>query len=142
MLTSLNDILGYSIAARDGEFGSVSDFYFDDHYWSVRYLVVDTGNWLPGRKVLLSPSTIGTLSHDDKRLSVDLDKQQIEDSPGVDSDAPVERQQEIELHDYYQWPYYWSAYTTGSAGLTPMPPPPVEGTIDEVGWETRPVIVH
>ena len=58
MLRPVKSILNYKILATDGEIGSVQDLYFDDHSWTIRYLVVDTGTWLPGRQVLISPRSI------------------------------------------------------------------------------------
>jgi PRC-barrel domain len=55
MLKNIKDIYGTKLTATDGEIGHVKDFYFDDKSWAVRYLVVDTGSWLPGRLVLLAP---------------------------------------------------------------------------------------
>ena len=59
MLRTAKELIGYTIRALDDDVGHVDDFYFDDRYWLIRYLVVDTGGWLSGRKVLLSPLTIG-----------------------------------------------------------------------------------
>src|SRR5687767_2340606 len=55
MLRNIKDLRGYVIRAIDGTIGKVDDFYFDDEDWGIRYLVVDTGSWLSGRKVLISP---------------------------------------------------------------------------------------
>ena len=60
MLRSMKDLEGYEIRATDGPIGHVEDFYFDDAAWVIRYLVVDTGTWLSGRKVLISPIAMGT----------------------------------------------------------------------------------
>ena len=59
MLWNASAIKGYAIEASDGDIGTVSDFLFDDVSWQVRWLVVDTGNWLSGRKVLLPPVRLG-----------------------------------------------------------------------------------
>ena len=61
MLQSIKQLYGEKLGASDGEIGHVKDFYLDDRNWAVRYLVADTGTWLPGRRVLLSPHAIGTL---------------------------------------------------------------------------------
>ena len=76
---------GYSIGAKDGDIGSVEDFVFDDKLWTVRYLVADTAKWLPGRRVLLSPIALGRVEVDEQRLPVSLTKQQVENSPDIDS---------------------------------------------------------
>ena len=107
MLRSLKELQGYTISATDGDIGSVHDFYFDDQHWTVRYLVVDTGGWLSGRRVLISPMALGQTDWLDRRLPVSLTRQQVEDSPPIDLAKPVSRQYEVEYFNYYGWPYYW-----------------------------------
>jgi hypothetical protein len=113
MLRSLNDLRKYSIRAKDGNLGTVHDFFFDDHEWIVRYLVVDTGNWLPGRKVLISPASIGTAHWSSRRLDLDLTQGQVKDSPPLAVDEPVSRQLETQLAQYYAWPVYWEPHALG-----------------------------
>ena len=86
----------------------MDDFYFDDKSWTIRYLVADTGNWLLGRKVLLSPIAVGKADFSGERFNVKLTKKQVEESPSIDTDKPVSRQHEAYYHDYYGYPYYWS----------------------------------
>ena len=107
MPQSLKNLFGNKLSASDGELGQVKDFYFDDHSWTVRYVVADTGHWLPGRQVLLSPHAFGGLHHDGKFVCVNLRRKQIEDSPSIETHKPVSRQYEEEYHRYYGWPYYW-----------------------------------
>jgi len=107
MLHNLKQIRGHKLAAIDGAIGQVKDFYFDDKTWAIRYLVADTGNWLSGRQVLLSPYSFGRLDQDGKVLSINLTKKQIENSPSIDADRPVSRQYEENYYDYYGWPTYW-----------------------------------
>lgn len=108
------------IRASDGDIGSVVDFYFDDERWTIRYLVVDTGNWLPGRKVLISPISIRELSEAFKDTPhVALTKEQVRNSPHTDTDKPVSRQHEIQYADYFNWPYYWTGPGTWGAGAYP-----------------------
>jgi len=106
-LQSLKQLFGNKLGASDGEFGQVKDFYFDDHNWIVRYVVADTGHWLPGRQVLLSPHAFTSLHHAGKILRVNLTRQQIEDSPSIETHKPVSRQYEELYHRYYGWPNYW-----------------------------------
>lgn len=107
MLRSLKEIIGYRILATDGDIGSVHDFFFDDEIWAVRYLVVDTGTWLPGRKVLLVPSAVERPEWDTHTLPVALSKDLVKSSPETDADKPVSRQAEMELHRHYKWEPYW-----------------------------------
>jgi hypothetical protein len=87
--------------------GKVKDFYFDDQHWTVRYLVADTGNWLPGRQVLISPHALVAAIKEDEHIAVDLTRRQIEDSPSLASDKPVSRQFEEAYYAHYGWPSYW-----------------------------------
>jgi hypothetical protein len=108
MLRKIKELKGYKLGARDGEIGHVKDVYFDDQTWTVRYLVADTGHWLPQRKVLLSPlavSGIHTTPHG--AMEVNLTKEQIEQSPSIEAHKPVSRQYEADYFQYYGWPYYW-----------------------------------
>lgn len=117
MLRSASLINGYAIAASDGRIGTVSDFLFDDARWSVRWLVVDTGNWLSGRKVLLPPSVLGRLDPKGDEFSVGLTMQQVKDSPEIDTDRAVSRQMETTVYDYYGWSPYWgTGFYMGGAG--------------------------
>ncbi|MGD8627062.1 MAG: PRC-barrel domain-containing protein [Anaerolineae bacterium] len=107
MLKSTKEVQGYSIRAMDGDIGHLHEFYFDDLTWIVRYLVVDTGNWLPGRKVLLWPGVVGQPNWETRTLPVDLLKKQVESSPDINTDEPVSRQMEADLYTYYGWTPYW-----------------------------------
>jgi len=107
MLQSIKQIYRNKLGATDGEIGQVNDFYFDDKSWAVRYVVADTGTWLPGRQVLISPRAFGGFHQAGKVLSVNLTRKQIEGSPAIESHKPVSRQYEEEYHRYYGWPFYW-----------------------------------
>ena len=123
MLQSIKQLYGKKLGASDGEIGHVKDFYFDDQNWAVRYLVADTGAWLTGRQVLVSPRAFGGLHQDGKLLLINLTRKQIEGCPSIESHKPVSRQYEEEYHRYYDWPFYWQGgqlwgmSTVPSAGL-------------------------
>ncbi|MEO8627186.1 MAG: PRC-barrel domain-containing protein [Betaproteobacteria bacterium] len=119
MLRSMNDLEDYAIRATDDTIGHVKDFYFDDEAWVVRYLVVDTGNWLSSRKVLISPIAIGQPNWAEKVLPVSITKEQVKDSPDIDTDKPVSRQHEIRYLGYYGYPYYWGGTGLWGGGLYP-----------------------
>src|SRR5206468_9733414 len=108
MLHKAKELIGDAIAATDGPIGVVDEIYFDDQRWGVRYFVVNTGGWLAGRKVLISPVSIDSARSSEKALSVALSRKQIEQSPSVDSDKPVSRQYEEIFARYYGYPYYWA----------------------------------
>jgi hypothetical protein len=111
--------MGFKLGARDGEIGKVKDFYFDDQSWTVRYLIADTGKWLPGRLVLISPFAVKGVKEQGRDIEVDLSKEQIEESPSIDTDMPVSRQYEIKYYGYYGWPMYW--YGPELWGPSPFP---------------------
>lgn len=117
MLQEAKKFKSYSLRALDGDIGKVKEFYFDDQYWTVRYLVADTGGWLSGTKVLLSPYALNPANAEEKVLPVDLTKKQIEESPSLDSDKPISRQYEMQYFAYYGWPYY--GYGSHAWGVRP-----------------------
>lgn len=118
MLRSLKELIGYSIRAEDGLIGKVQDFLFDDQDWGVRYMVADTGSWLSGRLVVLSPSSLGHAEWGSRVMSVTLTRDQIRSSPPLEANRPVSRQKELELVRYYGWPMYWSpSMTSAGAGM-------------------------
>jgi hypothetical protein len=96
------------VRASDGDVGRVHDLYVDDRCWTVRYLVVDTGRWLSGRRVLVSPASVLGSDLRRRRLDLALTRTQILGSPDVDTDRPVSRQHEVALHEYYGIPFYWT----------------------------------
>jgi uncharacterized protein YrrD len=107
MLSRAKTLESYKLHSLDGELGKVKEFYFDDHHWTIRYLIADTGNWLMGRQVLISPYALVTVNKEEGSISINLTKKQIEDSPSVDSNKPVSRQFEESYYGYYGWPTYW-----------------------------------
>lgn len=115
---------GNKLGASDGEIGHVKDFYFDDQNWVIRYVIADTGSWLPGRLVLISPHAFGNFQQNGDCLLVNLTRQQIENSPSIDSHKPVSRQYEEEYFSYYGWPPYWYGSGMWGTGGFPVAPPP------------------
>jgi hypothetical protein len=114
MLNKAKTLKGYKLNSRDGEIGKVKEFYFDDRYWTIRYLIADTGNWLTGRQVLISPYALAAVNKEEQHISIDLTKKQIEDGPSLNSDKPVSRQFEQSYYGYYGYPMYWGGpYTWG-----------------------------
>ncbi|HXH81354.1 MAG TPA: PRC-barrel domain-containing protein [Candidatus Tectomicrobia bacterium] len=107
MLRRVDDLRTYSVGAVDADIGSIEDVYFDDQSWTVRYFVVDTGRWLPGRKVLISPHSVRGLDPAGLRVVTDLTVQKVKDSPSIDTARPVSRQYEQEYSTYYGYPHYW-----------------------------------
>jgi sporulation protein YlmC with PRC-barrel domain len=131
MLQSIKKLCGEKLGASDGEIGHVKDFYFDDRNWAVRYLVADTGNWLTGRQVLLSPHAVGGLYQDGDVLLVNLTRKQIENSPPIESHKPVSRQYEEDYYKYYGWPSYWQGDGLWGLGNFPILTVPPKTSPDE-----------
>ena len=131
MLFAVTGLQGCPVEADDGHVGSVKDFLFDDQSWKVRWMVVDTGNWLLGRQVLIHPSAIAPLDlalpskrvlpmmsmGDALVVSVRLTKQQIEASPDAREDEPVTKQMETDLYDHYGWDPSWGATNFGASAI-------------------------
>jgi len=113
MLIDAAHLKGLVIRATDGELGIVDQAYFDDDTWDLRYLTVDTGGWLRGRSVLVSPLSIIDADWPAGRLDVALTKKQVENSPDVDTHKPVSRQHEAACASYYGYPYYWVSPSFG-----------------------------
>jgi hypothetical protein len=114
MLWDASALDGYAVEASDGRIGSVNDFLFEDTNWIVRWLVVDTGNWLSGRKVLLPVSALGKPDPALRQFPIKLTSQQVENSPDIDTDRPVSRRHEIHVYKYYGWNPHWDS------GLLPI----------------------
>jgi hypothetical protein len=157
MLGSINRLNGYAIQATDGEVGKIDEFYFDDAGWRVRYLVADTGNWLTGRRVLLPVATLTALSRESHIATISLTRKQVEDSPDINPEQPITRQQEDELRHYFGWANYWVGDPlfgdptlspepiAASAGMAreespdPRSDPHVESTRDVTGYHIQAV---
>jgi hypothetical protein len=108
MLLNACYLNGFILAGRDGIMGTVKEFLFDDRHWTVRYLIADTGHWLPGRRVLISPYALHLVDMEEHRIAVDLTRKQIDGSPGLLASQPVTRQFEEEYYRYFAWPIYWN----------------------------------
>ncbi len=105
-------VTGCRVAASDGEIGYVADFIIDDADlagppWEIRYLVIDTGNWLPGRHVLIPPLWTDAVDWESRHVRLDLARKTIEHSPEYDPTTPINRQYEEMFFDYYGRPVYW-----------------------------------
>src|SRR5208283_170728 len=125
MLRSIKQLYGEKLRASDGEIGHVKDFSFDDQKWVVRYAVIDTGSWLLGRLVLIAPHAFGNVDQNRSLLLVNLTRQQIENSPPIESHKPVSRQYEEEYHRYYGWPSYWVGEGISGPNALPIAQPPL-----------------
>ncbi|WP_151635070.1 PRC-barrel domain-containing protein [Noviherbaspirillum aerium] len=120
MLHSLKALDGFAIMTSEGLIGKVKDIYFDDHQWVVRYLEVNTGGWLSGRHVLISPVSVLGVDWNRQEVMVRLSRAQVKDSPGRDTAMPVSRQEEALIANHYSYPYYWSGPYIWGATAMPM----------------------
>lgn len=107
-LHSCKEVTGYYLEASDGRIGHVKDFVVDDGAWSIRYLVIDTGNWLTGKNVLLGPSWAESIRWEDRTVHVPLARDKIKNAPEYQPSEPIRRSDEEALHDYYGLPKYWN----------------------------------
>lgn len=108
MLRNIKSLMGFRIQASGEHCGKVGDVFFDDHAWTIRYIVVATGNWLIGRRVLIPRAALGTPDWDKHVFPLNYTREDIENSPPIRADAPVSRQHELALHQYFQLDPYWS----------------------------------
>ena len=100
-LRSAGEVTGYHIHASDGEIGHVEDFLVDDADWSIHYLIVDTKNWWPGKRILVSSRSAGEIHWADKLVYLDVSRQRIKDSPAYDSSMIIDKAYDDKLLTYY-----------------------------------------
>ena len=115
MLSKVKTLKGYQLESLEGEIGNVKEFYFDDRHWTIRYLVANTGTWLIGRQVLISPYALAAINNPGRNIAINLTKEQIKASPALDTDKPVSHQFEQDYYGYYGWPAYWDGPSTWGA---------------------------
>jgi hypothetical protein len=129
MMQSVSQLVDSKITATDGEVGHVRDVYFDDIRWTIRYLVVDAGTWLTGRDVLISPYSV-THEAREGHIPVRLTRDQVKNSPPIDTHQPVSRQHERQYMDYYAYPAYWAGSDLWAMGGLPVLPPPLPTAVE------------
>jgi sporulation protein YlmC with PRC-barrel domain len=107
-LRSTYGVSGHHIQTLDGEVGHVEDFIIDDETWAIRYLIVGTHNWWPGKMVLVSPQWIERVSWGERKVFVNLDRETIKQSPEYTDESLPTRDYEIGLHRHYNRQGYWA----------------------------------
>ena len=121
MLNKATELKNYKLSCIDGEIGKVKEFYFDDNFWAIRYLIVNTGNWLTGRQVIISPYALNGVNVEDESITINLTKNQIEKSPSLLDNESISRPYEEKYCEYYKWPVYWeNTNMDGTNGLSPQ----------------------
>jgi hypothetical protein len=127
MIRSVKQMKRFELVAADGRIGAVDDFYFDDERWAIRYVIVDTGRWLSGPQVVVSPLSVSRTDWAEQRLLLSISRDQVRASPAIDTHLPVSRRHERNYLDYYGYPYYW-----GHAGLWGAHPRPMLPTPEQI----------
>lgn len=107
-LRSAREVTGYHVVAQDGQIGHIEDFLFDDETWQIRYAIVDTRNWWPGKRILIRPQWIKRVSWRNRNVYVNMSRESIRNSPQWDPNRPINRKYELQLHKYYDSPPYWT----------------------------------
>ena len=106
-MRSTREVTNYYIEAADGEIGHIEDFVLDDADWAIRYIIVDTRNWWPGKRVLLSPQWISSVNWNESKAKVELPRDRIQQAPEYDMRRPITRDFEQRVHQHYNRPAYW-----------------------------------
>jgi uncharacterized protein YrrD len=106
-LRSSTEVFGYLVQAQDAKFGHVEDFIIDDSNLKIRYLVIDTVNFWPSRSVLISPNWVQSVSWENRIFKIDLSEEKVKAAPVYHRNAPINRDDENRLYDYYGRPKYW-----------------------------------
>ncbi|MBD3305791.1 hypothetical protein GF339_05355 [candidate division KSB3 bacterium] len=94
-----NEVVGFQIQGADGYVGEIEDVIVEDEFWQIRYIVVDTSNWLPGRQVLIPPDWIETITWSTEHVMVKLSRENITTCPIYNPSDPVNRAYEIRFYD-------------------------------------------
>jgi len=119
MLRNVNHLQGFKIEAQDGPIGQAEHMYFDDDDWAIRYLVVQTGNWIRRKHVLISPIFLTEINWPEEKVVVSLTQEQVRHSPDMNMREPISRKQEREFYKYYKTPGYWAGYGLWGTGMHP-----------------------
>lgn len=103
-LRSARDVIGHKLSARDGDIGHVEDFLVDadDRGWSITHFVIDTRNWLPGKKVVVDTGVVTAIDWADGHVAVDLTRQEVKDSPAFDADLLIDETFQTQVSSYYR----------------------------------------
>ena len=100
-LRSIATIKGYQIHASDGGIGHVEDFLVEDAGWNIRYIKVDTRNWWPGERVLISPYSVREIDWAGRLMHISVNRQRVKDSPPYDPCITIDGAYEEKFLTYY-----------------------------------------
>ncbi|GAB3971736.1 PRC-barrel domain-containing protein [Plantactinospora veratri] len=102
------DLVGYKVEATDGSIGKIDSA---SHEVNASYLVVDTGPWIFGKKVMLPAGVVNHVDHDDQKVYVDRSKDQIKAAPEFDGATHEDPAYRDKLGGYYGGTYGPSGWT-------------------------------
>jgi hypothetical protein len=137
MLRTSEELRDYTLVSGEEKLGKLEDLYFDDRFWTVRYMVIDTGGWLIQRRVLVSPRAIQEVDGLHETIATNLTKTQVENSPAPDAHAPVDRQFEIAYNEYYDYSPYWIGPLAWGPYSAPRPPEAAAPLEEKASWDSH-----
>lgn len=122
MLATLSHLKGFRVdgTTDDEKIGKADEAYFDDEKWVVRYLIVDAGSFLFGKRYLISPASVSELSWEEHKIRTSISRRRLRESPDIDVAQPISRRKEAELAKYYRMPVYWNGMGMWGAGASPV----------------------
>jgi sporulation protein YlmC with PRC-barrel domain len=106
-LRSMAEVIGYTVHATDGEIGAVDDFLIDPRTWRLQHLVIDTGSWLPGKRVVITTDWIADVDWAERHIRVNAGTQKIEDAPPFDEVEDLKRSPTPDAMASYSALGYW-----------------------------------
>jgi hypothetical protein len=107
-LRSLGEVTGYRIQGLDDDIGHLEDMVVDVDGWTIRYLVVDTRNWWPGKRVLLLPGSVSAFDWHLRQVLVGVQRDVIKEAPEWERERPLTREDERRIHAHYGIAPYWT----------------------------------
>ena len=143
MSMKVSELRGDDVLARDGSVGTLHDVYFDDAGWVVRYMVVDTGRWVPGQRILIAPDSVEGALSDPGKLRVGATLEQLRAAPGADDAPPVAEQQRLATAKAFGPPYYWTspalwaAASAGGSVEATAGDPHLRSSVEVIGYDVE-----
>ena len=141
MMHLAHKVTGATVKGTDGEIGTLEDFYFEEDRWTIRYLLVDTGKWFSGKRVLISPMSVRD-GWGKTGIHLGLTKDQVWNSPEIKDGEPLSPTGESQLIAYYGYPDYWGAASVwgnfdSPAALVDAPPAETKAATRTIDPEAR-----
>jgi sporulation protein YlmC with PRC-barrel domain len=105
MLRRARKLFGYTVRATDGNLGKIIDLYLDAQSWTIRYLAVETGPWLLGRRALVRPTKAEEPQDDERVVPILISREEVEKSPEIELAKTVPQEEMAQLDEYWGWPH-------------------------------------